>query len=391
MIRLRIGISLLLLWFFIGFSGASAQQIVKLGALCDLARDHTTGVRVCEGVRGAIELQRRTRPISGYSIELVIKDHQNDIAVARAVFSNLRTAGVISFFTHGASIVWQFKDLVLADKVVMVAPTSTISEIEDVRKYPLIFRASPSYRTQMAAVLRHIGETWKEDRPARIAYGFIDGPVGRDPLGLLQRQTKALRMELVAYVACVPPCVDLKPMGEAIKAGKPDFIIEQVSSRSGLALKTFRTAGIVVPIIGLTPGLTEEEAKTIGKDGEGYIVVSYTTRPGDLETQKVIERIEKAYQKIPDDLKESYDFVRGVYAGLILAEGARYATVRAGGRPITSELFRQGLESIQGFTAEGLVSATSFTAENHEGSGLMRLYTVRNGKFVLVRDFFGSR
>jgi branched-chain amino acid transport system substrate-binding protein len=72
----------------------------------------------------------------------------------------------------------------------------------------------------------------------------------------------------------------------------------------------------------------------------------------------------------------------------LLTEAARNALKATGGKPLTGEDFKKGMESIKDFTGEGTMSPTTITPTNHAGSRKVRLYRVQGGKFVMVKDFF---
>jgi branched-chain amino acid transport system substrate-binding protein len=78
---------------------------------------------------------------------------------------------------------------------------------------------------------------------------------------------------------------------------------------------------------------------------------------------------------------------RGVFNAALMVEAVRLALEKFG-EPITGEKVRQGFESIKDFTLGGVVPPMAVTDEDHEGGGWVRIYQVKDKKWVPVTDWF---
>src|SRR5262249_22544235 len=103
--------------------------------------------------------------------------------------------------------------------------------------------------------------------------------------------------------------------------------------------------------------------------------------------KQIVEMYKNQGKEPPKEMSSVY-YVRGVTWGALTAEAARQALRVAGGRPLTGEDFKKGMESIKDFASEGTIAPTTITPANHAGSRNVRLYKVQGGKFALVKDWF---
>jgi len=60
------------------------------------------------------------------------------------------------------------------------------------------------------------------------------------------------------------------------------------------------------------------------------------------------------------------------------------------GGNITGEDVRKGFEKISGFTLGGLVPPLKITPTDHEGGGLVQIFSVKGGKFVKATEWFSA-
>jgi len=57
---------------------------------------------------------------------------------------------------------------------------------------------------------------------------------------------------------------------------------------------------------------------------------------------------------------------------------------------ITGEDVKKGFEQIDKFSLGGLVPPLKITATDHEGGGLVQIYTVKGGKFVKTTEWYNA-
>jgi branched-chain amino acid transport system substrate-binding protein len=391
--RFIAAVSVIVLALALAAGGAFAQgKVIKIGNFCDrLGPVQTIGVKYCPGFHDYFDLLNMKGGIEGYRIQHDEIEHSYSVPKAVEGYKKFKAEGYVTFLSFGTPITDALKTFVNQDKISMLTPGFGISDVEDAAKFPYVFVGVASYKSQIAAVYQYIKETWKEKRPARVAYLFFDNPAGRDPLDYIRGIPQKLGgIELVAEVACPSPCADASSQMLQISKLNPDFVISHLFGKGpALAVKERAKLGMKAQLISLVWGFSEDEINVGGPDAEGYMGVNFTVMASDAPP--VFKEIQEMYRKQgkepPKEMNHVY-YMRGLYNAALLTEAARHAIKLSGGKPITGELFKKGLESVTNFDGGGLSAPTTITASNHAGSRKVRLYKVQGGKFVLVKDWF---
>ena len=76
-------------------------------------------------------------------------------------------------------------------------------------------------------------------------------------------------------------------------------------------------------------------------------------------------------------------YARGVLTAATMIEAMRLAN-----DPSVGEDVKKGAESIKDFTAYGMSKGTSLSETDHGGSRFLRMYAVKDGDLVQVKDWF---
>jgi branched-chain amino acid transport system substrate-binding protein len=142
--------------------------------------------------------------------------------------------------------------------------------------------------------------------------------------------------------------------------------------------------------VSLVWGAAEVDIDAAGWDtAQGYLGMQFAGVGQDFP---VIQEIIKAYREARQDppealMKTSVYYNRGVFNAALLVEAVRLALEKFG-EPVTGEKVRKGFESIKEFTLDGLVPPMEVSEQDHEGGGWVRIYQVKDKKWVPVTDWF---
>ena len=374
--------------------GLGQAKVVKLGNFCDrLGPTQTIGVKYCVGYHDYMDLINSRGGIEGYKIEHNEIEHGYAVPKAVEGYNRFKSDGYVALVSYGTPITDALKTFANRDKISLLTPGFGISDVEDSTKFPYVFVGVASYHSQISAIYQYIRETWKENRAVKVAYLFYDNPAGRDPLDVVRGLPRKLgNMELVGEVACPAPCAEASSQMLQLQRLNPDFIISHLFGK-GPALTVGERAklGMKATMISLVWGFSEDEVNVNGPAAEGYMGVNFVVMPDDLAKlpvhKDIVDMYRKAGKEPPKEMSSVY-YVRGIMNAALLTEAARNALKATGGKPLTGEDYKKGMESIKDFTGEGTMSPTTITASNHAGSRKVRLYRVQGGKFVLIKDFF---
>lgn len=374
--------------------GVTQGKVVKIGNFCDrLGPTQTIGIKYCVGFHDYMDLVNSRGGVEGYKIEHNEVEHGYAVPKAVEGYNKFKSDGYLALVSYGTPITDALKTFANRDKITLLTPGFGISDVEDATKFPYVFVGVASYKSQIAAIYQYIKDAWKEKQAAKVAYLFYDNPAGRDPLDYVRELPKKLgNMELVGEVACPAPCAEASSQMLQLQRLNPDFIISHLFGK-GPALTVGERAklGMKATMISLVWGFSEDEVNVNGPAADGYMGVNFVVMPEDLAKlpvhKAIVDMHRKAGKEPPREMGSVY-YVRGIMNGALFTEAARLALKQTGGKALTGEDFKKGMESIKDFTGEGTMSPTTITASNHAGSRKVRLYRVDKGKFTLVRDWF---
>ena len=374
--------------------GLTQGKVLKIGNFCDrLGPTQTIGVKYCVGFHDYMDLVNGRGGVEGYKVEHEEIEHGYAVPKAVEGYNKFKSEGYLALVSYGTPITDALKTFANRDKISLLTPGFGISDVEDATKFPYVFVGVAAYKAQVAAIYEYVKESWKEGRAAKVAYLFLDNPAGRDPLDYVRELPKKLgNIELVGEVACPLPCADVSSQMLQIQRLAPDFIIAHLFGKGpALAVGEKAKLGLKATMISLVWGFSEDEINVNGPAADGYMGVNFVVMPEDLAKLPVHAAIVEMYKKqgkpAPKEMGSVY-YVRGIMNAALLTEAARQALKASGGKPLTGEDFKKGMESIKDFTGEGTMSPTTITPTNHAGSRKVRLYRVAGGKFALVKDWF---
>ena len=244
----------------------------------------------------------------------------------------------------------------------------------------------------MKFVLDDWQKTGKQPKDLKLAYIFYDNPAGREPIPTLERLAKQERFQLRTF-AVPPPGLEMSAAAlDIARRYRADWVIAHLFGRSpSVSIKELNKVGYPLNrVISLVWGAAEVDIDAAGWDiAQGYLGMQFAGVGQDFPViQEIIKMYQEEGQAPPEALqKVSVYYNRGVFNAALMVEAVRLALEKFG-EPITGEKVRQGFESIKDFTLGGVVPPMAVTDEDHEGGGWVRIYQVKDRKWVPVTDWF---
>jgi branched-chain amino acid transport system substrate-binding protein len=108
----------------------------------------------------------------------------------------------------------------------------------------------------------------------------------------------------------------------------------------------------------------------------------------------VLNEIREMYKKqgkpAPKEMASTVFYNRGVLIAALHVEAIRHAVKAKPDGKITGADAKAGFEKISNFTLGGLVPPLKVTPADHEGGGLVQIWTVKGGKFEKATDWFAA-
>jgi len=376
---------------------ADAAEPVVIGWFCDrTGATQLVGVNLCLGAHDYVRLVNKQGGIGGHPVKLVEVEHGYEVPRSVEGYESMKRAGVLSVFSYGTPITYALTPRYNDDKISAITPGFGRADATDGKRFPYIFPVAASYWSQAAAAVKFVLDEWKktgkQPKDLKLAYVFYDNPAGREPVPILERLAKQEGFQMRTF-AVPPPGLEMGAAAlDIARRFRADWTITHLFGRSpSVSIKELNKAGYPMNrVVSLVWGAAEPDADAAGWDiTQGYYGLQFA---GVGQEFPVIQDIIKMYkdegQEPPEPLsRSSVYYNRGVFAAALQVEAVRQALEKFG-EPVSGETVKKGFESIKNFTLGGLVPPMEITEDDHEGGGWVRIYQVKDRKWVPVTDWF---
>ena len=376
---------------------AATQEPIVLGGECDrTGPTQLVGVNLCHGVLDYVKLVNKKGGVAGRPIKYLEVEHGYEVPRAVEAYETMKGQGAVTMLDYGTPIVYALTPRHMADRIPGITPGFGRADSADGKRFPYIFPLAASYWSQGAAAMKFVLDDWqktgKQPKDLKLAYIFYDNPAGREPIPTLERLAKQERFQLRTF-AVPPPGLEMSAAAlDIARRYRADWVIAHLFGRSpSVSIKELNKVGYPLNrVISLVWGAAEVDIDAAGWDiAQGYLGMQFAGVGQDFPViQEIIKMYQEEGQAPPEALqKVSVYYNRGVFNAALMVEAVRLALEKFG-EPITGEKVRQGFESIKDFTLGGVVPPMAVTDEDHEGGGWVRIYQVKDRKWVPVTDWF---
>jgi len=275
----------------------------------------------------------------------------------------------------------------------MVTMVSGRSDAADGSVFPYVLPLSPSYWSQAAALVEYMGQQDKGLKDKKIAFVHIDTPFGREPLPLLQELAKRRGFELLTF-PYAPPGNEQSATWTQVRRAKPDWtIIWGGGVGQTVSLKEALRNGIAPDRIASVIWLSESDMKVVGPE-QVKGVLKFEGAAGGREPKVIQDILREVVAKGKgagaQELVGTTYYNIGVMSGAIMVEGVRRALEITKGSAVTAETLNEGLRSIAGFTADGLIPPLTTSRTDHQGGGRGRVAQWDGKRWVAKTDWLAA-
>ena len=376
---------------------AADKEPIVLGGLCDrTGPTQLVGVNLCHGVLDYIQLINKKGGVMGHPIKYVEIEHGYEVPRAVEAYETLKGQGAVALLDYGTPIVYALTPRHTADKLSGITPGFGRADSADGKRFPYIFPLAASYWSQGAAAMKFVLDQWqkggKQPKDLKLAYMFYDNPAGREPIPILERLAKLEGFQLRTF-AVPPPGLEMSAAAlDIARRYRADWVLTHLFGRApSVSIKEFNKVGYPLDkVISLVWGAAEVDIDAASWDiSQGYLGMQFSGVGQDFPMiQEIVNMYREEGQAAPESLQRvSVYYNRGVFTAALMVEAVRLALEKSG-EPITGAKVKNGFESIEDFTLGGLVPPMAVTEEDHEGGGWVRIYQVKDRKWVPVTDWF---
>ena len=370
------------------------EKVIKFGMAQDFTVVYTfVTAEYSQGQRDYFSLVNERGGVGGWKISADIVDTGNAPQRGIEAYERFKRDGVVLIDPLSTPVSRALVSRVLQDKINMVTMVSGRSDAADGSVFPYVLPLSPSYWSQAAALVEYMGQQDQGLKDKKIAFVHIDTPFGREPLPLLQELAKRRGFELLTF-PYAPPGNEQSATWTQVRRAKPDWtIIWGGGVGQTLSLKEALRNGIAPDRIASVIWLSESDMKVVGPE-QVKGVLKFEGAAGGREPKVIQDILREVVAKGKgagaQELVGTTYYNIGVMSGAIMVEGVRRALEITKGSAVTAETLNEGLRSIAGFTADGLIPPLTTSRTDHQGGGRGRVAQWDGKRWVAKTDWLAA-
>jgi len=375
---------------------AAANHEIVIGMQCDrTGATQTVGVNLCPGYHDYIKLVNSKGGVNGHKIKAFEIDHEYKVPQGMESYERHKKEGAVLIGIYGTPHTYALTQKLTEDRIPGTSPGFGSAAAADGQRYPYIFPIAATYWSQGAAAVKFAKDQLGGLKGKKIAYLFYDNPAGREPLPVLEDLAEKEGFQLKTF-AVPPPGVEMGAQAlDIAQRYRADFVIAHLFGRSpSVSIKELKRVGYPLKkVVSFVWGAAEADIEAAGgfATAEGYNAMQFAGVGSDYPVlNEIREMYKKEGQQPPKEMASTVYYNRGVLQAAIHVEAIRNALKAHPDGKITGEDVKKGFEQIDKFSLGGLVPPLKITATDHEGGGLVQIYTVKGGKFVKTTEWYNA-
>ncbi|KMO11615.1 ABC transporter substrate-binding protein [Methylobacterium platani] len=348
-------------------------------------------------------LDRRDGGVGGITLTVEECETGGEVARALACHAAAVARGSVAVVPGSADAALALLPRLAAGRVPLVASGYGPAAMARGDALPWAFAPPVTVWDGLAAALAHLSQDGSEGNPQgrSLAYLHRDSPAGREPVPVLQALAAEAGLEFRAYAlpdgAAAP---DADPWRRARAADPDTVILDATAGLSGAPLRDAAAAGFPLNRV-VTMGWTGEDDLLRPAGGardltaKGLRIVTWHALTDSFPAFDQIDLlvVDAGLSRTPKEESAGPLYNRGVYAGVVLAEGIRNAQALAGRKRIDGAEMRRGLEAInldpvrwKELGLVGFARRLRLTCADHSGRRPVTVQEWTGARWVQVGD-----
>jgi branched-chain amino acid transport system substrate-binding protein len=373
---------------------AKAADPIRFGLCYDLTKVYSfVTPQVAQAAKDYADLVNSKGGLDGHPIEMVVQDHGNEPQRGIECYEKLKREGVMVFDTLSTPVSRAVLPRIMKDSNILLQSLVGRGDAVDGDVFKWVFPIGPTYWGQAANDIEYIkqksGGTLKG---VKIAFLYVDYPFGQEPIGIIKTLAAKEGFDLQLFPYPLPGN-DQASAWTQMRRFAPDWIISwSLSNMHVIASREMKRNGIALDKYIAVNWMNEVDINNIGAAAAKGMKRG-TNVAGGSNHPLMQEIIKQLYEKGKGngDRKNLDDvyYNTGLAIWSIAIEGARLA-LKKDGWPLTSEKIKNGLESINGYDANGMIAPVTVSAKDHGGGGKTRIEMWDGSKWVPQTDWIAA-
>jgi branched-chain amino acid transport system substrate-binding protein len=374
----------------------AANHEIVIGLQCDrTGATQTVGVHLCPGYHDYIKLVNSKGGVEGHKIKAIEIDHEYKVPQGMESYERHKKEGAVIIGVYGTPHIYALAQKLTEDRIPGTSPGFGSAAAADGQRYPYIFPIAATYWSQGAAAVKFAKDQLGGLKGKKIAYLFFDNPAGREPIGVLEDIAEREGFQLKTF-AVPPPGVEMgAQVLDIAQRYRADYVITHLFGRSpSVSIKELKRVGFPLrKVVGMVWGAAEADVEAAGgwAVAEGYNAMQFAGVGMDYPVlNEIRDMYKKEGKEPPKEMASTVYYNRGVVLAAVHVEAIRNAVKDKKSGNITGEDAKKGFEKISNFTLGGLVPPLKITPTDHEGGGVVQIFSVKGGKFVKSTEWFSA-
>ena len=390
--RSKFFVSLMMMVVLAGFAFPAIAAEVKVGALYDMTgATSDVGKDYGLGIGEAINYLNDNGGVNGKSIKLYQFDYGYRVPEALTKYKLFKRLGCVAILGWGTGDTEALSPTVTKDKMPYVS-ASYSAHLTDPQKTPYNLFAATDYSSNARAALtawfdikwpKHPDYGKRKPR-FQCAYMFAS-PYSSAPIKAVKDQATLLGFDIGPDQDVSLFAIDTKSQVLAMKDFKPDVVWHGNTVMSVAAtLRDAYALGLGAAHIINNWGFDENLPKLAGKAAEGVYGAAVCAFYGEKVPMmpKVMEYAQKYNPGVPAE-KRTVHTVQAWANAMALGEAMKRAD--KAGKLNGEGILKQGFETMVAHELGLGTAPLTYTPTDHRVSGQVPIYTIDNGKIVLVQ------
>jgi len=369
---------------------------IPVGALNDMTGPTSdVGKDYALGIQEAVRWVNEQGGINGKPIKLFQYDYGYRVPEAVTTYKRFRDFDkVVAVLGWGTGDTEALAPTINADKIPYVS-ASYSAGLSDPKKTPYNLYAASDYSTNArAALTAWYEEIWlKSDKykaereagvkPRLVCFYSWPTPYSSAPIKAIKDHAKLLGMEVGPDQDVPLTALDTKSQVLAAKEFKPHVVWHGNTTMSvATAIKDAAALGLGADHLVNNWGYDENLPKLAGAAAEGVIGIAVTAFYG--ENVPGMDKVVASAQKYNPAVKDRLIRTVQAWANVLVLTEAMKRADKAG--ELNGPGIMKAFESLKDFDIGLGVPPLTYTATDHRPTSRVRIYQIRGGKFVLLKE-----
>lgn len=361
-----------------------------------------SGIRIADGMHDYLTLlNERDGGIGGVKLNVEECETGYDTAKGLECYEQVKGKKPVMINPWSTGTTLPLIPRAAVDKVPVLSMAYGLSASAKGETFPWIFNPPDTYWDGASMILKYIasmeGGGVEKLKGKKIGFIYLDAGFGREPLPLFESLSKDLGFEMKMYPVAGTEMQNQSAQWLSVRRDRPDYMIMYGwGALNPTAIKEATKINYPMDKFISIWWPSEDDAASAGPEAKGFKMLNWHGAGADFAVIKEIQKhvVDKGLSKSPKDKVGNTLYNRGVYNGMLIAEGIRQGQKVTGNKNVTGEDVRRGLESLNIDAArlkelgmESFAGPLKLTCADHNGHLATFVQQWDGAKFDKVSDW----